>query len=227
MTGVQTCALPICKTGFRGKHTKKGKSGKSGKQSESPGKYRAMPTRVITANIYRYMRRYAATANVLSAITIFDIFRSFIMAATTTLGYTPWKAIKLVKLEIWSPVTTQGTPVTVIIKPNITETSTNSYGDLQEVYEDTSMTFDWPAYIKLSPKKIHPSGSWHNSSNTDANLITVIAPIGSILDLYFEAIPNLTEAPNGFTQTLSGAVVGEVYARNVATNFAPVGINNI
>ena len=112
------------------------------------------------------------------------------------------------------------------IEPVLIETSINSYGDKDKVYSDTSMTFDWPAYVEYIPKKIHPSGSWHKTSSTSANMLTIGAPQGSIMDVVFQGIPNVSHPTNGYVASLTAATIGSVYCTKAVTSFTPVSVNN-
>ena len=69
-------------------------------EMESPNKYRAMPTRLDYSSIYTFVRRYAATSAINGQnFTITDIFGSFVLAVTTTQGYSPFQMMRIKKFK--------------------------------------------------------------------------------------------------------------------------------
>ncbi len=213
------------------KATKKTKSSKKKSKSlvksEFGKTYHVMPTAFVPNTRFIYKRRFVASSGVNSALTINDLFNTLIMAATTTLGYSPWYMLRLCKIKLWSPVTTIGTPVTVTLRPEAVETTTNSYGDCPEALTDTSASIDWPAYIQYTPKAHHPSGSWHLSNSTSISLCNIQAVAGTVMDLTLMGVMNVRSGTQGFTSTLVGASAGGLYTRTILTVMVPQGVNTI
>ena len=206
---------------FRSRN-RKGKSNKSN-SSEITKRYVVMPRTLHTNMKTTYTVRYAASASISSSITIANLLGTRVMAATTTTGYSPYFALRLRRLKIWAPVTTQGTPVTIALTPVGVETTTNCYADIPETQTATSDTLDWPAYIDYKPHELHPSGSWHQTNTTSLALIGFTCPQGSIMDLKIEAMYATGNAPLGYVATLVGATVGTNYSLKIASNLVPVG----
>jgi len=210
----------VLKTNTKQVKTKKGKSNRS----EFTQKYQVMPKTFIPNARYDYTRRYVAGAAVATSITIANLFSSLVFAATTTVGYSPFYAIRLKRIQIWAPVTTIGTPVTISLTPVAVESTTNSYADLPEMQSDTSDVVDIPAYIDYRPHELHPSGSWHLSNSTSLALVSINVPIGSVVDIRFEANINVITGTQGYTATLVGATVGNIYTLKIASNLNPQSV---
>jgi len=217
------------KKSFRAKkHTKKVKKIKfSDKVPIDRTESRLMPLEFIPNHKMQYRRRYSTANGISSNLSITDLLGSFIIAVTTILGYCPLAAIRLKRVQIWAPVTTQGTGVFVTLSPVATDTGINSFNDMPVVITDASQALDRVAYVDYATKKNTPSGQYHFSTATNINLITYTVPAGSIMDLDFEGILNVNTFPKGFTATLVGATVGTVYSRAIGTNFIPVGVLSI
>ncbi len=188
----------------------------------------SLPPPYVPNKQYKFMRRYVTTqASTGTSFTITDICGSLIMAATTTLGYSPFEAVRIKRVRMWGPVTTIGTPVTISIAPQAVETTVNCYADVPSIMSDTTLTIDRPAYIEYVPRLTEPSGSWHRVTATSITLFNLAYPAGATLDVEYEGMFDLTGGPTGFTATLVAATVGSMYSRVVATNFAPVSVNTL
>lgn len=175
---------------------------------------------------YIFSRRYQCSAGVTGQLAITDLINSLLFAATTTTLYSPFYAIQLKRISMWAPVTTIGTPVSLWLQPTAVETTVNCFGDLPEQIQDTAMSVDNPAYINYVPLERHPSGSWHITSATSINLLSFSVPIGTVMDLHLEGMINLTKSTQGYTATVAGATVGNVYTRSIS-NFVVVSVNSI
>jgi hypothetical protein len=186
--------------------------------------YVIMPKSMANSSVYRFKRRYIASQAISGAISIASTLSALVMAATTTLGYSPFAFVRIKKIQLWGPVTTIGTPVTVSLQPFNQETDINSFGETGTMVTDTSVSIERPAYVSLTPTLLHPLGSWHKSNAVTANLCTVVAPAGGVLDLTLEGVVNPSTGTQGFTQSLTAATVGNIYASSIMTNFVPVAV---
>jgi len=85
---------------------------------------------------------------------------------------------------------------------------------------DSSVSFDRPAYCCLTPPKDNSSvfSQWLDSSLTTA-WIQVVAPAGSIMDIYYnfiiDDIGNTSAGP-----ALAAATIGNVYHKSFVTGSA-------
>jgi hypothetical protein len=186
---------------------------------------------IITCPILQSYRRYVNNGSASSTdLTIYQCLAAFTVATTTT-NVTPIiKAFRIKRVRVLSPVTTQGTSVTVKLEPATFDSTTNSFNSVPEVYVDTSASIDIPAYISLEPSLDSPLGSWHWNRQVDASLLELIAPAGSTLDILFEYIlgsDSTASAGSTYQRTVAGATVGVAYAGPIALVFVPVGVTSI
>jgi hypothetical protein len=196
-------------------------------RSETTRIHSLMPKEIVPAPMYTLKRRFIATSAVNGNLSIRDLLNTRIVAVTTILGYPIYRAVRLRKISIWTPLTTQGTSVSCTIIPAGIDNGNNSFTDMPEVMTDTTISIDRPAFVSYSPAPIHPAGGWHYSITTDLNLILVICPTGSTMDLTLDCIDNISANGFGYTPVLVAAVVGNQYCRPVIANFHAVGINEI
>lgn len=196
-------------------------------RKEHPKDYKIMPREFLPNPQMFFKRRYGATANVFGNFTIVHALSALIVATTTVLGNSILSAIRIKRIQIWAPVVTNGTPVTIVLTPVTVDPGNNCFTDLPETITDTSQTLDTPAYIDYKPALDHPAGSWHASTAVDANLIQILAPQGAIMDVEYIGVINTTFTKTAFSVVLVGATAGTIYARNAAGNFNPVSVNNI
>lgn len=200
---------------------------KDGPDGQFPRTVSLMPKEIKTTPIWQFKRRYYAQAAITGSFFIADALNSAIVAQTAVLGNSIHRAIRIKKVRIWTPITTQGTAVTVRLTPNSVDAGNNSFTDIPEAIADTSISIDRPAFVSFKPKENHPSGSWHLSTTVNTNLFEIIANIGSVMDIDYESILNFSGPLLGFTQVLAAAVPGTLYVRNAMTNFVPLFVNNI
>lgn len=193
---------------------------------EHPKDHKMFPKEFIPNPMFFFKRRYGAAANIAANLAISGILNSFIVATTAVLGNSPFSAIRMKRMQIWAPVVTNGTPVTIVITPVTTDPGNNCFTDLPETITDTSQTLDLPAYVDYKPSVDSPAGSWHASIVLGAVLMSILAPIGSIMDVEFQAVFNTTFTTTAYTTVLAGATPGTVYSRAFVANFVPVAVNN-
>ncbi len=183
---------------------------------------------IVISNRFTSTRRFVNNGGAVSGqMTIQDLLNQFLIATSTTVGYCYVRCVRIKKFRILSPVQTQGTSVTVSVQPYSVDAANNSFSAIPETYVDTSASIDIPAYISLKPSIETPLGSWHYNTTTNVNLMTLVAPQGSTMDISFEYILNIANNASVYTATLAAAVVGTLYARNILTNFVPITVNSI
>lgn len=183
---------------------------------------------IITSPIYQVYRRYIAQGAVSGNISITDLFNQFMVAVTSVLAETYVFAVRLKKIRVLAPVTTQGSSVLVSMKPNAPDTALNSYTGVPEKYIDTSASIDIPAYLSLTPTLATPFGSWHKDNNVSINLLEIVCPSGSTLDILYEFIlRDTTATAPQFTRVVAAATTGVMFGAPILTNLIPQGINSI
>jgi hypothetical protein len=146
-------------------------------------------------------------------------FLGVIATAATTCQFL-CDQFRLRRVCVWAPVTTQGTPVTVMLKWADDPNGVSSSGPPKTV-SDTSSSVDKYAYACLEP----PSGmkgatsyftQWQDSSLTTP-LVVCTAPIGSIIQFWFnwilDDIGATTSGP-----TIAGATAGNVYHKSIVAS---------
>lgn len=118
--------------------------------------------------------------------------------------------IRLRRVCIWGPVATAGTPVNVMLK-FVDDPTNNTQSGAPKTVQDSSISFDRPAYCCLEPPKDNTSvfSQWIDSSLATP-WIFLAAPPGSIMDLHFNFIVDdigVTSAG----PALIGATAGVIY----------------
>lgn len=182
---------------------------------------------IDTQHIWNFTTRFIASSSISGNLTIAHLIDIFCFAATTVLVYSPFASVRLKMLRLLAPVTTQGTSVTLWLRPATVDSSINSFNVLPEIIVDTSASIDRPAYARVKPSPESPLGSWHWTTSTSTNLIFISAPQGTTMDIELEAVPNRGQAPLGYTRAVAGATVGQIYSATIITSFVPVGVNAI
>lgn len=180
---------------------------------------------IIVAPIMQCYRRFIATSAVSGTITVQDLLNQFSFATTSVLAFPYCRQVRLKKIRALSPVTTQGTSVLLSMQPVSADASNNCFSAVSETYIDTSASIDVPAYVHLTPSIKTPFGSWHYNTTVNANLLTVIFPAGSTVDILFEFIPTwaIISAP-AYTRVIAAGTAGKTYAAPILTNLIPQGI---
>jgi hypothetical protein len=185
---------------------------------------------IVTNPILTVYRRFVANGAVSGTIQISDLHNQFCTAVTSTAGFPIHRMIRLKKIRCLSPVTSQGTSVTLTMLPNTVDTGQNNFNAVPELYLDTSASIDIPAYLSLTPSLQTPLGSWHSSNTSvNSNLMQLVCPSGSTLDILFELIlrSDIPNAGSSYQRTIAAAIIGVQYAAPILTNLQPAGVNAI
>lgn len=183
---------------------------------------------IVSNHIHQEYRRFVNNGGAVNGnLSINDLLNQFMFSVTPLLLYSWIRAVRLKKIRILAPVTTQGTSVFLSLEPLAIDTNQNSYSAVPEQYVDTSASIDIPAYISLTPSIDTPLGSWHYSVNANIDLLRIVAPPGSTMDILFEYILTNETTGSSYTRVVAGATVGIMYTGNIRTNFIPQGRNVI
>jgi hypothetical protein len=129
-------------------------------------------------------------------------------------------AVKLNRIEIWSPPASQGSTVTCSVDFVGLGNSPN------REYSDTSISVTTPAHITCSPPPQSLASFWQFPSTT--SLCNVTAPIGSIIDVVVSLIMNDQDITPA-TTSVATAVLGSMYFLsldpNTTKHYPPVSLS--
>jgi hypothetical protein len=148
-----------------------------------------------------------------------------VVATSTTTANFITALFRLKKITMWGPVATPGESVTVSLQ------WTNASGDFMTppvTYMDSSVSFDYPAFLCKKPPVGSISSKWHKADNTES-LLTITFPTGATVDFEFDWQLNdnaVFYAPVASGVTFSGLVVGTFYHHPVASgDLIPQNVN--
>jgi hypothetical protein len=179
----------------------------------------------IRANIeVTHVYRFKAVASFLST-SITDanlLLAAGVAQATTTLAYPVFQTMKVKRVEIWSPVASQGTGTTCSV-----EWPAFNQSQEREV-SDTTVSPTYPAHVSCVPPKMSLAGFW-NDASAGNNLFAISGPAGSVIDVTVSLTMNDGD-PVGTTVTTGINTVGEINYTGLdgfpkaTTNFLPQGL---
>jgi len=137
---------------------------------------------------------------------------------------------RLRRVCAWAPVTTAGTPVTVMLK-YADDPASNTQSGAPRTVSDTSISYDRPAYACLEPPKDNTSifSQWMDSSLT-TNVLAVVLPAGTTIDFYFNFIIDdigITSAGPTVAGATAGTIYHKAFAAGAATITAVAPLNSI
>jgi len=145
-----------------------------------------------------------------------------IAKSTTTSQYLS-SLTRVRKITMWGPVATAGTPVTV------QWTWSNNSEDFEtppSTRMDTSVSYDHPAFLSLTPPRASLCAKWHSSGLTDSYGI-ISCPAGTTVDLELDfVLCDGPDTPYVAGPDLVGATAGNIY-HHPFSNFTPVGLNSL
>jgi len=205
------------------KRTKAKKTNKKKLLYNSPQRplYLAPPHYIIQENRSWIIRcTNGATATLGSTATLFQLAGMLgVIATSATTSSLICDQFKIRRICLWSPVSTAGVPVSNMLKWVDDPAATVTSGP-PKTQEDSSISFDRPAYVCLTPPKDNSSvfSQWVDSSLATA-WIQVVAPAGSIMDIHYNFI--LDDLGNTSTgPVLVGATAGNIYHKTFTTGAA-------
>jgi hypothetical protein len=177
--------------------------------------------------VYTRVNRYTCTAALTNQIfDNVDLLGSWVMAATTVLGYPLAAAVRLDRVSLYGCLTTIGTPVTVSLE----WTASANGGDFapNTSISDTSTSVSQLAYISSRPPARSTNGFWWDAASTaqTSTLFSFTAPIGTVVDLHYSFVLATTE-PAGSGIVLVAATVGTTYIRTAVANLVAVAPYNV
>jgi len=122
--------------------------------------------------------------------------------------------LRINRVCVWGPVTTAGTPVTVNLK-FVDDPASNTQSGPPKTVSGTSSNITEYAYACLEPPTDNSSifSQWADA-NLNTNWIVITAPVGSILQIWYDFIID----DIGATQAgpvIAGATAGNIYHKNM------------
>ena len=164
--------------------------------------------------------RYNEVTAGATTITRKDLLNLVVIPDTTTTAYGLLKSCRILKIEIWSVVSTATNPIGT--GADCTVTWLSNLGR-QTVARCTQMGVA-PGYLKTRPPENSLAGFWTQAnSDLTEQICTIDAENGSIIDITFELIFANNQAARNFAITTG--VVGRV-SYNSFASYTPQGYQN-
>ncbi len=192
-------------------------------QSQSrmgPSQFRANPE---VSRRYRFVSSSGTATNV-TAQTLLGACGS--TATSSTTGALMFQSVKLKQVEIWSPPASQGSAVTCsILWPSSNQSQPREISD-------TSVSVTQPAHVLSSPPPLSIAGFWASRLSTSA-LCTLVAPAGSIIDVWVSLVLGDGSGVATVNAVLVGAVTGAQYYSSLdsltsaGSVYAPVSLTTL
>jgi hypothetical protein len=159
----------------------------------------------LNANVeLKHQYRYISTSGASTTITDSLLLTAAgVNANTAILGSPIMRCVKVNRIEIWAPPASQGAAVTCsILYP------ASAANPMPREVSDTSVSVSSPAHVVSTPPPNSLPSFWQ--AGTGANLFTLVAPPGSIIDVWLSMVINDNSAVPT-TAVLVGASVGATY----------------
>ncbi len=165
--------------------------------------------------------RFKASAALTDApVAIADLMDLLCVAATTTSAYRLPTAVKLRKIEAWSPPDSAGA-ATILAVEEVAQ-GTGFVSPSRRI-EDVTMGQSRPAHIVWKPQVDTLLSKWLNDTGFSANLIRLTGPSGSTFDVHISFVLQDGESTVAVAAAVVGATVGRLYIRSLNSS----GSNNI
>lgn len=167
----------------------------------------------ISSNVtIRHKFRFIAQSAVNVKITNNDILASLgsVCYVVNSSGLSIAETYRIKSVEVWAPIASQGTAATCSVEWSPNTTATNYSSSLQ--VSDTSINPQSPAHVRCRPPKGSVASFWQEPSAGSLNLLAIIAPAGSVVDVFLEYVlvdDNSNRVPT--TYASASAVLGYMY----------------
>lgn len=186
------------------------------------------PPAFVTKRI-DFTTRYVLANAGNNSVTVNDLLDSYFTAASATVGYRIFSAVKIRKLEVWGPAvgafTTGQSDINFIWGAG---QSGQDLGNPPQLINDVTLDQADVPHLCLVPPKNSVASMWQSSGSNTDQMFYIEAPAGSILDLHLSGIVyDGSGSGSGFTpaavvSTIAGATAGYVYNRTLPSN-TPTG----
>ncbi len=159
-------------------------------------------TNVIVKHRYRFRSNVDGNATVITDSDLVGIAGAVCRTANSVLSYIA-ASCKVHSVEVWTPPASQGAAATCSL-----EWSSTDPAPFEEV-SDTTVSVSEPAHIKAVPPQGSSASFWLSPSGSK-NIMTITAPVGSIIDVKCTHVLLDTGAEGG-TASVASAALGALY----------------
>lgn len=172
------------------------------------------PPEIVATISFRKKVRYQASAGITNgAISAQDLARLYGFGVTTTSLASMLDAIHLVKVQIWSPAI-----IGAITALEFKQETTTFIGSPSKTISDICVSTAVPARVKAKPPPNSLSGFWIDGGATStSSVINLTIAENSVVDFTFDFRFIDNGSDPGPIFTVSGAVVGVIYLRNLCS----------
>lgn len=164
------------------------------------------PPQIKSNIVLKHKYRFTSSANgtyVVPSVALLAAAGSF-TKTTNSIVNSLFGSVKLDRIEMWSPPASQGSFATCSVE-FIGQTQANTVE-----YSDTSVSTAQPAHLNCVPPPQSLASFWQTGAGGGVNLFTIVAPVGSIIDVSLSLI--LWDDDIGATSTaVATAALGNVY----------------
>jgi len=175
-------------------------------------------------------RRIQQTVALAFLPTIQDLWNLLGGVALTTILWQPaFYALRIKKVELWSSVVTQGTPVNGYLQDVSIDSSENDFNGLPVKISDEAISIDKPAHVLIKPVISTPLGQWHNgSARTNVSTLAIGCSANSVIEFTFEAVEPYGFVANAYTRAIVAGTQGvfSCLGLNGGTNSQVEGVTN-
>jgi hypothetical protein len=185
------------------------------------------PSQLRTNLEHSHQFRFTSTSGAQTSITDTLLLTALGVSATTAVTGSPIiESFKVNQIEIWSPASAQGAAATCSVLFPAAQRS-----QAREV-SDTSVSVSTPAHVRCGPPAESLCAFWINGS-AGSSLFSLVAPPGSIIDIWVSMVQSDGVAQSPSSATLVGATVGAVYycsldsATSAGSVYKPVGLTSL
>jgi hypothetical protein len=190
-----------------------------GKASSYASRVRNGPIQIRSNVELRHRFRFVSTNAVSQSVTPNSLMCSagtMCSVANTTVN-SFYGSVKVNQIEMWSPPASQGSSTTCSV-----DWIGSSYQPNRE-YSDTSVSVATPAHVISSPPPMSIASFWQTSSTN--TLFTLIAPVGTIIDVHLSLILNDSDE-SLVTASVTTATLGNIYYLSLDPNkhYTPVSL---
>jgi len=141
------------------------------------------PPQIVSNVQVSHKYRFVSTSATSTAITPTSLLGAMGTLGTAALTNTAYfGSVKVASIEMWAPPASQGASTTISVNFIGTANSPN------REYSDTTVSVATPAHLKCTPPAMSLASFWQVPSATA--LFTLIAPVGTIIDVMLTGILN-------------------------------------
>lgn len=169
--------------------------------------------------------RFQAPDSGLYVITAQALCWAQSLLLTTTTAQPLFDRLRIVSVEIYGPMDSSLTPVTVSVE--WINPGGPSFGSPSKIYSDTSMGSALCAFVKTHPPKDSHSSMWLNPLTSAGPLMNITIPDNSIIDFTVEYVYNDGETPLAVkTITTNSDPIGTIICVPPISGFISVNLPN-